>query len=97
VGGTIRVGPNMPAPRKIKDVRPMYPESALKERSRGVVILEITVGPDGRVQAAKVLRSIPLFDEAALVAVRQWEYAPPTWNGQPISVIVTVVVNFGIW
>ena len=55
-----------------KDVKPVYPPIAQSARVQGVVIIEATIGPDGRVQEAKVLRSIPLLDAAALDAVKQW-------------------------
>jgi len=58
------------------------------------VIIEATIGVDGRVLDAKVLRSIPLLDAAALEAVKQWVYTPTTLNGQPVPVIMTVTVNF---
>ena len=60
----------------------------------GVVIIEATIGPNGAVQEAKVLRSIPLLDAAALDAVRQWTFTPTTLNGVPVPVIMTVTVNF---
>jgi len=43
---------------------------------------------------ARILRSIPLLDQAALDAVRQWEYSPTLLNGVPVPVIMTVTVNF---
>ena len=42
----------------------------------------------------KVLRSVPLLDEAAITAVKQWEYTPTLLNGVPVPVIMTVTVNF---
>jgi protein TonB len=59
-----------------------------------VVIIEATIGVDGAVQEAKVLRSIPLLDSAALDAVRQWEFSPTLLNGEPVPVIMTVTVQF---
>ena len=58
------------------------------------MIIEATIGPTGNVQDAKVLRSIPLLDDAALDAVRQWEYTPTLLNGIPVAVIMTVTVDF---
>lgn len=84
------------APRKIKEVKPVYPQSALPEQARGSVIIEAIIGTDGKVQDAKVLQSIPALDQAALEAVRQWEFAPSLLNGVPVAVIMTVVVNFAI-
>jgi TonB family protein len=77
--------------KKIVDVPPAYPDAARKTRVMGVVILEITIQPDGTVSNARVLRSIPLFDAAALQAVRQWRYEP---TGLPNAVTLTVPVNF---
>ena len=42
-----------------KDVRPTYPPIAQSARVQGVVIIEATIGPTGKVQDARVLRSIP--------------------------------------
>ncbi len=81
-------------PRKIKDVRPLYPQDAVGA-TRGTVVIEATIGPNGKVQDARILRSAAGFDQAALDAVRQWEYAPTVLNGEPVSVILTAVINFG--
>ncbi len=61
---------------------------------QGVVICEVLIGPDGKVADARVLRSIPLLDQAAIDAVRQWEFTPTQVNGNPVSIIMTVTVNF---
>jgi TonB family protein len=93
-GAPFRVGGNIPVPTKIKDVRPIYPEDARAARISGVVIIEATIDTDGHVGEAKILRTIPLLDEAALAAVRQWEFTPTLLSGVPVPVIMTVTVNF---
>ena len=90
----VRVGGNIKPPQKTRDVRPVYPPIAQSARVQGVVIIEATIGPDGKVTDAKVLRSVPLLDQAALDAVRQWEFTPTLLNGVPVPVIMTVTVNF---
>src|SRR5574339_1208310 len=90
----VRVGGNIKTPTKIKDVRPVYPPIAQSARVSGMVIIEATIGADGRVKDAKVLRSIPLLDQAALDAVKQWQFTPTLLNGVPVPVIMTVTVNF---
>lgn len=100
-GGTgtavpVRVGANMQAPRKIKHVEPVYPAGALPARSQGAVVIEAVIGPDGKVKDVKVIHSVPALDQAALVAVRQWEYTPPVLNGVAVAVLMTVVVNFAM-
>jgi protein TonB len=90
----VRVGGAIRQPTRLKNVNPVYPPIAQSARVQGVVIIEATIGTDGRVQDARVLRSIPLLDAAALDAVRQWQYTPTLLNGVPVPVIMTVTVNF---
>jgi len=78
----------------VKNVPPVYPPIAQSARVAGMVIIEATIGADGKVKDAKVLRSIPLLDQAALDAVRQWVFTPTLLNGVPVPVIMTVTVNF---
>jgi TonB family protein len=90
----VRVGGNIKPPTKIRDVRPVYPPEAQDAKVQGVVIIEATVDGTGRVREARVLRSIPMLDDAALAAVRQWEFTPTLLNGVPVPVIMTMTVNF---
>jgi protein TonB len=88
VGGAVK------PPRQIKRVNPEYPVTALSSRVQGVVILEATIGADGRVSDVRVVRSIPLLDTAAVEAVRQWVYEPTIVNGVRNPVIISVAVEF---
>ena len=90
----VRVGGKISEPRKTKNVAPQYPEMAKRARVQGTVILEATISPQGRVSEVKVLRGIPMLDEAAMSAVRQWNYTPTLLNGTPVPVIMSVTVNF---
>ncbi|HWI18679.1 MAG TPA: energy transducer TonB [Vicinamibacterales bacterium] len=92
----LRVGGGIRAPVRTRDVNPVYPAIAQAARVQGFVIIEATIGEDGRVTNARVLRSIPLLDQAALQAVRQWEYTPTLLNGVPVPVIMTVTVTFNL-
>ena len=92
--GPIRVGNDVPAPRKIKDVKPTSPPEAQMAHAQGIVVLDATIDPDGKVSNARVVRSIPLLDAAAVAAVRQWEFTPTVINGRAVPVIATVTVNF---
>ena len=93
-GAPVRVGGNIRTPPRIVDAAPVMPEVARQAGIRGVVILEIVIGVDGKVTDAKVLRSIPLLDQAAIDAALQWRYAPTLLNGAPVPVIMTATVNF---
>ena len=88
------MGGNISPPTKVTDVPPVYPAVAQAARVSGVVILEAVIGPAGNVTDVKILRSVPLLDDAAIAAVRQWVYTPTLLNGVPVPVIMTVTVNF---
>ena len=90
----VRVGGKIKQPTKTKDVKPEYPADARSARVEGVVIIEAVIGADGKVMDAKVLRSVARLDQAALDAVKQWEYSPTLLNGKPVPVVMTVTVNF---
>jgi TonB family protein len=96
-GGTVapvRVGGAVANPQQITHVAPVYPEAARRANLTGVVILEVAVAPDGSVSNARILRSIPLLDQPALDAVRQWRFEPTLLNGTAVPVILTVSVQF---
>jgi protein TonB len=94
VSQPVRVGGNIRAPMQIRRVNPVYPEIAQAARVQGVVILEAVIDEQGRVSTARILRSIPLLDQAAIDAVLQWEYTQTLLNGAPVPVIMTVTVQF---
>jgi protein TonB len=88
VGGAIR------EPRKIVDAPVVYPEIARQARVEGLVVLEATIDERGFVVGARVLRSVPLLDAAALAAVKQWRYTPTLLNNAPVPVLMTITFNF---
>jgi len=90
--GVYRVGGAIAAPHKVDN--PVFPPEALVAGIDGVVVAEIVVNESGNVVDAKVVRSIPFLDDAALKAVRNWRYDPTIVNGQAVPVRLTVTVNF---
>ena len=90
--GVYRVGGPISAPSRL-DV-PKYPPEAAAAGIQGVVLAEIVINESGTVTDAKVVRSIPLLDDAALQAVRNWRFAPTQVNGQSVPVRTVVTVNF---
>ena len=90
----VRVGGNIRAPTKIKDVKPVYPQDVQAAGVQGVVIIEAIIDEEGNVANARILRSIPMLDPAALGAVSQWKFTPTQLNGVPVAVFMTVTVNF---
>ena len=92
--GAYRVGGDIPPPRRTKNAPPDYPREAQDKRIQGVVIMEVLIGPNGKVRDARVLRSVPGLDQAALAAVRKWEYTPSLRNGVAVPIVMTVTMTF---
>jgi len=90
----IRLRSGMEPPRKTVNVLPQYPTIAQSARIEGVVILDAVIDATGRVTGVRVIRSIPLLDQAAIDAVRQWRFTPTTLNGEPVPILLTVTVQF---
>jgi TonB family protein len=90
----VRVGGDVREPRKIVNVNPVYPKAARDAQVSGVVIMEVLINETGEVVDARILRSIPMLDDAALNAVRQWRYEPTLVNGVPTPVRMTITTNF---
>jgi protein TonB len=82
-------------PVLISKVEPEYPFAARRMGLGGRVTVSAVIGLDGSVESAEILGSSnPLFDQAALEAVRRWRYRAATMNGQPVRVFFTVRVDF---
>lgn len=82
-------------PKIIKRVNPIYPVEALKNKIQGVVVLEARVDEKGKVSAIRIIDSPNLLlNDAALTAVKQWEYEPYIINGKTKTVAFTVTVTF---
>ena len=92
----VRVGGSISRPERIHYVAPEYPSIARAARREGTVILEAVLDTDGSVREARVLRSVPLLDAAALEAVQQWTFTPTLLNGEPVPVVLTVTVVFSL-
>src|SRR4051794_7649025 len=90
----VRVGELLVAPRKLVDVRPVYPDIARGARVEGTVVLEAVLDRSGRVSQVRVTQSSPLLDQAAVDAVRRWQYSPSMLHGQPVDVLMTITITF---
>jgi len=89
IGGC--VGP----PVKVKDVRPVYPQSLSDAGIEGSVLLEARIDSDGKTRDLRVVSSPhPALEGAAVDAVVQWEFAPTTLNGSAIDTPMNITVTF---
>ena len=70
---------------------------AFVKKVEGTVVVQILIDQHGRVAEARVVRSIPMLDEAALIAVRTWVFIPAFRGGQPVASIAMAPVTFRIY
>jgi TonB family protein len=82
------------APRKVVDVRPLYPGQTGESSVSGDVVLEVQTRKDGSVGSARVLRSIPKLDHYALDAALGWKYEAVRVDGAPVEAVITETVHF---
>ena len=92
----VRIGGNIKPPRKLVDVRPVYPQAMRDAGLEGVVSLTALIDVAGRVVSVRVIGSPahPDLGRAAAEAVRQWQFSPTLLNGEAVEVLMNVQVAF---
>jgi len=96
-GAPVRVGGDVQTPARTRYVPPSYPPAARAAGIQGVVVLEATIDRDGHVTDVRMLRSPDSgLTQAAIDAVRRWEYEPTIVGGQARPVVMTVTVSFSL-
>jgi protein TonB len=92
----VRIGGKLVAPRRVHGVAPIYPEVALQGGIGGTVVVDAHVDVNGRVKSVRLVSGNPLFEPAALDAVRQWRYQPLLLNGVPCEFMLVVTITFNV-
>jgi len=83
-------------PEAISKAQPEYPDIARQSSMEGTVIVQALVGKDGKVKDTKVVKSVPVLDDAAVAAVKKWVFKPALSNNKPVAVWVAVPVKFSL-
>jgi len=97
LANVIREPYQVKVPKILRRVAPEYPPSAIAMGLKGRVVVQLVVNEAGRVVDAQVLSSTNvIFNEAALRAVRQWEFTRPldAQSQQAVSCYLPVIVSF---
>jgi periplasmic protein TonB len=81
-------------PEPLTRVAPTYPPEARRAGIEGTVVVQALIGRDGLVKGTRIVKSAPLFDEAALAAIEQWTFEPAQSDGEPVAVWVAVPIRF---
>jgi periplasmic protein TonB len=84
-------------PRPVKTIDPEYPTMARRTGKVGRVVLRILITKTGQVAQVKVIQGPGTglgFEEAAVAAVKQWRFSPPTVHGTPVDVWADLPIRF---
>jgi TonB family protein len=65
-----------PERRIVNRIEPEYPETLKRLFIGGIVRIQVTVSPNGRVERTELLGGSPILGQSAIKAVKQWKYAP---------------------
>ena len=91
----VQIGARVAVGFLVKTQYPVYPQDAKDSHLQGTVVLQATIGADGRVHDLSVVSApCPSMAASAMWAVSQWEYKPYLLNGEPVEVETTVNVIY---
>jgi TonB family protein len=81
-------------PEAVTKAEPWYPDIAREAGVQGTVIVQALVDRRGDVASTRVVKSIPMLDQAAVACVRRWHFKPAMANGRPVAVWIAVPIKF---
>ena len=93
---TTPVKPEQAEENLVKKVAPVYPPLAKDLRLQDKVRVQVVISKTGNVASVKVLSGHPLFVQAAMDAVRQWQYRPFLVDGQPVTASTEFEIPFSL-
>ena len=95
--GVYQVGAGVKAPTVLSKVDPEYTDEARAALLEGTEVVTVEIGPDGLAHNAQVLQGLGLgLDENGLDAISQWRFQPGLKDGQPVTVMATIEINWSL-
>jgi len=79
-------GPDMPQPRLLAAVDPVFPREAIVAKVEGTVIAKCTITTSGTLEGCRILKGLPFMDRPMLDALSKRRYAPIIYKGSPVAV-----------
>ncbi len=96
-GGAFQPGNGVTLPRILREVKPQYTSDAMRAKVQGTVWLQCVVTREGNVSDVQVMKSLDStfgLDQQAVIAARQWKFAPGMRLGEPVPVLITIELTF---
>jgi TonB family protein len=94
--GTLDVSPAVAEGSLLHRVEPEYPEEARQQEIQGLVVLDVHTRLDGTVGEVRLISGQRLLADAAIAAVKQWQFKPRMVQGQPVEMHTTITLNFSL-
>ena len=97
-GGVFKVGGGISAPQAVLTPDPEYTEEARRAKTQGTCTLWLIVDAAGNPRDIRVVRGLGYgLDAKAMEAVRRWHFDPALKDGKPVSVQISVEVEFRLY
>jgi periplasmic protein TonB len=87
--GVVPFGEGMTRPSPISPEEFRYTREAMEAKVSGLMIVKCTVTTEGTLQDCKIIKGVPLMDQAVLAALAKHRGTPITFQGKPVSVSYT--------
>jgi TonB family protein len=90
-----KIGSGVTAPQVLAKTDPEYTEEARVAKYSGTVVLYLEITPEGVAQNIRVVKTLGLgLDDKAVEAISKWHFKPGTKDGEPVTVMANIEVNF---
>ena len=89
----VRLGGDVALASLLARVDPEYPAFARAARIEDNVMVQVQISKEGKLATQTVVRGHPLLHDAALNAVRQWQFKPIVLSGSAVDVVTVGSVN----
>lgn len=82
-------------PRPTRRVNPHFPDAARRDRTQGIVQMEVLIDKSGRVHKVTVKKGLPNgLNDAAVDAVKQWGFEPVVVDGVAVPAVFDFIMSF---
>lgn len=84
--------------KALKRVEPKYPNQSLLSGVEGPIVVRIVIGRDGRAHTPRLVGDVgaPMVAFVTLEAIRQWQFAPATVDGQPVDAPFEITMDYKV-
>lgn len=83
----------MTRPKLLDMVEPQYTREARDANVKGLFLAKCVITTAGTLQKCRVVKGLPMMDQAVLSALARWRYTPVIYQGKPVAVEYVIQVR----